>query len=584
MAFLRNLLAAILGTLVALGIVFVMFLIFVSLAGSQEPVRIPDDSVLELSFPYPINEYSGNDPGDPLAGLFDASQGLDEITKAIRLAAGDDRISGISLGGPYLLAGITQTRAIRQALAEFRETGKFVYAYGDFYMQKDYYLSSVADSVFLNPVGTVDFKGLAAEVLYFKEFQEKTGLQMEVVRHGKYKSAVEPFLSDSMSDDNREQLRELLASIWSSIREEISTSRGLSVDELDRIADGLLARTPERAVTSGLVDALIYRGEYDDLLARASGRGEDDPKIVTLQDYIRATKNKRLHTGDSRIAIVYAQGEIFYGEGGPDYIGQVRMQEVFKKVREDEDIKAVVLRINSPGGSALTSEIIWREIMETRKEKPVVVSLSDVAASGGYYMAVAGDRIVTEPTTITGSIGVFATIPNISGLSEKIGINAEQVGTHDMSVDYSFFEPMGDDFREVVREGIEDTYETFLQRVADGRGISVAQADSLAQGRVWSGTDAVRLGLADALGGMPEALDTAAELAGVESYRTLSLPKYKSGLERLMEDLGGAGEAAGQAALTDRLGAEWAGILEQIREQLQRKGVQARLPFILEIR
>ncbi|MBC2838887.1 signal peptide peptidase SppA [Robiginitalea sp. SC105] len=584
MAFLRNLLAAILGTLMALGIVFFMFLIFISLAGSEEPVNIKKHSVLELSFPYPVNEYAGNDPSDPLAGLFDVSQGLDEITKAIRLAADDDRIDGISLSGPYLLAGISQTRAIRQALADFRESGKFIYAYGDFFMQKDYYLSSVADSIFMNPAGQVEFKGLAAEVLYFQDFQDKTGVRMEVVRHGKYKSAVEPFLSDSMSEENRQQISELLGSIWSSIRGEIAASRGLEETELDRIADVLLARTPERAVSSGLIDGLLYEDEYNDLLATASGADDGDPIQVSLQDYIRATKGKRLYTGESRIAIIYAQGEILYGDGGPDFIGQAGMQEVFKRVRDDEDIKAVVLRINSPGGNALSSEVIWREITQTRKKKPVVVSLSDVAASGGYYMAVGGDRILAEPTTITGSIGVFATIPNISGLSEKIGVNAEQVGTHDLSVDYSFFEPMSDEFRKVLRDGIEDTYQTFLQRVADGRGISLARADSLAQGRVWSGTEAVRLGLVDSLGGMPEALDTAAELAGIDSYRTLSLPKYKSGLERLMEDLGGTGEAAQKAVLKNQLGDEWAQILGQIKAQMQRKGIQARLPFTLEIR
>lgn len=584
MAFLRNLLAAILGTLVACGILFVMFLIFLSLAGREEPVRIADGAVLELNFPYPVTEYSGYDPNDPLAGLFDASQGLDEITKAIRLAAEDDRIRGISLGGPYLLAGVSQTRAIRQAIADFRETGKFVYAYGDFFMQKDYYLSSVADSIFMNPAGTLDFKGLAAEVLYFEEFQEKSGLRMEVVRHGKYKSAVEPFLSDSMSEENRQQIGELLESLWSSVREEIAEGRGLPPDELDRIADGLLARTPRRAVEEGLLDGLRYRDQYDSLLARAVGSEVDDLEILPLQEYIRSTKNKRLHTGKSRIAIIYAQGEILYGEGGPDYIGQIRMQEVLKEVREDEDIKAVVLRINSPGGSALSSEIIWREIVETRKEKPVVVSLSDVAASGGYYMAVGGDRIVVEPTSITGSIGVFVTIPNMSGLSEKVGINAEQVGTHRMSSDYSFFEPMSEEFREVVRQDIEQSYQTFLQRVSSGRNISMERADSLAQGRVWSGKEAVRLGLADSLGGMPEALDLAAELAGVESYRTLSRPRYKSGLERLMEDLGGAGEAAGKTFVEQQVGAEWAEVLRQVSEQLKRKGLQARLPFTLEIR
>ncbi len=584
MAFLRNLLAAILGTLVAAGILFFMFLLFVSLMDSGDQVRVKPHSVLELSFPYPIDEYGGYNPDDPLAGLFDPSQGLNEITKAIALAAEDDRIDGISLNGTYLLSGIAQTRAIREALADFKSSGKFLYAYGDFMLQKDYYLSSIADSVFMNPAGTLDFKGLSAEILFFGDFQEQTGLKMEVVRHGKYKSAVEPFLGNEMSPENRQQVTELLESLWGSIRQEISESRGLPADSLDGIANSVAGRTPQGAVRTGLVDALLYRDQYLEKLLRASDSDAEEVPIVPLQEYIRAIKSKRQHTGDDRIAVIYAQGEIIYGDGGPDFIGHARMQEVLREVQDDDRIKAVVLRINSPGGSALSSEIIWREIKRTAEKKPVVVSLSDVAASGGYYMAVAGDRILAEPTSITGSIGVFITIPNISGLADKIGINAEQVGTHELSADYSLFEPLSPEFREVLRDGIEESYQNFLKCVAEGRNMSIARADSLAQGRIWSGEDAVRLGLADALGGMPEALQEAADLAELESYRLQLYPKYKSGLERIMEDLGGAGVTSGQALLEKELGAEWTQLLDELRGQLRREGLQARLPFSLEIR
>lgn len=582
MAFLRNFLASVLGTLFALGILFFMFVIFATLAGSGDEVRVKDHSVLKLEFPFPVTEHSGYDAEDPFSLFFDPTMGLDEITKALAVAKTDERISGISISSTYLMAGIAQTKALRDALLDFRESGKFVYAYGDVYMQKDYYLASVADSIFINPVGSMDFKGLAAEVLYFADFQDKTGLKMEVVRHGKYKSAVEPFLSDQMSDENREQIGDLIRSLWAGMRDGISESRNIPSEDLDRIADTLGARNPGMALAAGLVDGILYRDAYEGKLLRESGGSGDHPEQISLQRYMRYSRKKRVHSGKDEIAVIYAQGEILYGEGGPEYIGQGQMTKALKLAREDKDVKAVVLRVNSPGGSALTSEIIWRELQLTRKEKPVVVSLSDVAASGGYYLAVGGDRILAEPGTITGSIGVFVTVPNISGLSDKVGINAEQVGTHRFSMDYSFFEPMRDDFREILREGIDDTYRTFLQRVSDSRGITLAEADSLAQGRVWSGTEALEKGLVDALGGMPQALETAAEMAGITDYRIRALPRYKTGLERLMEDLSGT-QVTGGSWLEAELGADWAQALRELKNLLRQEGLQARLPFTLKI-
>ncbi len=584
MAFLRNLLASILGSLVAFGILFLMFLIFVSIAGAEEQVRIANNSVLELKFTRPVAEYATSDQEDPFAIFDEPTTGLNEITKAIALAAKDDRISGISLGGPYLVAGMSQTRSIRNAIADFKATGKFVYAYSDFYLQKDYYLSSVADSIFINPVGDLDFKGLAAEVLYFGDFQEQTGLKMEVVRHGKYKSAVEPFLSDTMSDENRSQLESLLESIWGQMRSEIAEGRNMSEADLDDIANGLLARSPEKAWSYGLIDGIMYRDEYDAKLLAATGSDKESPSLVSLQDYIKASRNKKVYTGEDRIAVIYAQGEILYGEGNQDYIGQGMMVSALKKARENDKVKAVVLRINSPGGSALSSEIIWREIRRTQEEKPVVVSLSDVAASGGYYLAVGADHILTEPTSITGSIGVFLTIPNIEGLSDKVGINAEQVGTHEYALDYSVFEPMREDFREILSEGVEETYQTFLERVAEGRGITVEQANELAQGRVWSGVQAVEIGLADELGGLPEALEKAAELAEIEDFRLQELPRYKTGLERFLEDMSASSQVNSSEIIEQELGSEWAGIFQSLKASLKREGMQTRLPFELKIR
>ena len=584
MKFLRNLLAAIMGCLIAFGIFFVMLVIFVSLLESaDEGVAIGKNSILELQLQQPISDYVGNNELDPFTGIFEQSQGLDEILHALEVAKNDDDIKGISINNNFIMAGLAQTQAIRKALRAFKESGKFIYAYSDFYMQKDYYLASVADSVFMNPVGALDFRGLSTEVLFFKDLQEKTGVKMEVIRHGKYKSAVEPFLSNEMSEANRTQLKELIGSLWNSMVSEISEGRNLSSTDLNTIADTLGGRTPKYAKASGLVDGILFYDEYEQKLRNATALNSDeDIKYVALNDYVKRSNKKITRKGDDKVAIVFAQGEILYGEGGPNVIGQGIINEAIIKARDDKRVKAIVLRINSPGGSALTSDIIWREIQLAKEKKPVVVSMGNVAASGGYYIAVGADKIYAEPTTITGSIGVFGTIPNITELAADIGINAEQVGTNKNSVEYSLFEPMTDDFRNVVLESIEQTYDTFLQRVAMGRGISVAEADSLGQGRVWSGVDAKRLGLVDELGTLEEAIAEAANLAGLETYGIKKFPKYKSGLERFLEDMSGA--QTKQQLIEEEIGTETYTILKQIKSVMEQKGVQARMPFVLDIK
>ncbi len=585
MNFLRNLLAAILGTLIALGMLFFMFLIFVSLANVDEGVVVKNNSIMELQTKYPISDYTGNKAADPFAGLFDKAQGLDEILHAIKIAKEDDRIRGISIKSNFIMAGISQTQAIRKALEDFKSSGKFIYAYGDVFLQKDYYLASVADSVYLNPVGSMDFKGLAAEVLFFKDLQEKTGVKMEVIRHGKYKSAVEPYLENEMSDANRTQIRELLASLWGSVLTDIAADRNIEVSNLNIIADTLGGRNPAYAKKAGLIDDILYMDEYESVLKYAVGIGkEEDLKYIGLSDYVKEANKKSLRSGKDKIAVIYAQGEILYGEGGPDYIGQGLINKALVKAREDKNVKAIVLRVNSPGGSALTSDIIWREVELAKKEKPVVVSMGDVAASGGYYIAVGADKIFAEPTSITGSIGVFGTIPNISELAANIGINAEQVGTNKNSVDYSLFEPMTNEFREIITVSIETTYQTFLSRVASGRNISMAQADSLAQGRVWSGMDAQRLGLVDEIGGLNDAIAEAADLAGISEYGVRKYPKYKSNFEMLMEDLSGTESKAEAFFLESGLGEEVYGVLKEIKSAIKQRGIQARMPFTLTIK
>ena len=586
MNFLRNLLAAIIGCLMAFGIVFIMFFVLLGLLGSDEDtVTVKENSVLELQLKRPISDYAGTNELSPFAGIFNGPQGLDEILHAIMVAKDDERIKGISLNNNFILAGLAQTQALRKVLEEFKASGKFIYTYGDFYTQKDYYLASVADSIFMNPVGALDFKGLSSEVLFYKDLQEKTGVKIEVIRHGKYKSAVEPFLENEMSDANRLQIKELIQSLWNAMVVDISVGRGISESNLNSIADTLGGRTPKYAVASGLLDGIVFFDQYESKISKALALSEGaDINYVKLDDYVSFSNKKNLNSGTGKIAVVFAQGEILYGEGGPDIIGQGIINKALIKAREDKNVKAIVLRVNSPGGSALTSDIIWREMELTKKVKPVVVSMGNVAASGGYYIAAGASKIFAEPTTITGSIGVFGTVPNISALAKDIGINAEQVGTNTNSIDYSLFDPMSDAFRNQIQESIEDTYTTFLERVAQGRGISIAQADSLAQGRVWSGVDAKRIGLIDELGTLEDAIAAAAQLAELETYGIKKYPKYKSGFERFMEDLEGASVHIKNKIISDEIGEESYRILKDIKSGTEQKGVQVRLPFTLNIK
>jgi len=586
MKFLRNFLASILGSLFAFGILFVMFLIFVSLVSSSEDaVAVKDNSILELQLQRPISDYTGSNELDPFAGIFEESQGLDEIIHAIEVAKNDDRIKGISINNNFIIAGLAQTQAIRRSLEDFKAEGKFIYAYADFFMQRDYYLASVADSVFINPVGVLDFKGLSTEVLYYKELQEKSGVKMEVIRHGKYKSAVEPYLENNMSEANRSQLTALLQSLWNSMVTDISETRSISESDLNVIADTLGGRTPNFAKLSGLVDDVVFYDQYENKLANALELKKDEKiNYSSLDDYVKYSNKKTLKTGDDKIAVVFAQGEIFYGEGGPNIIGQGIINEALIKAREDDKVKAIVLRVNSPGGSALTSDIIWREVELAKKVKPVIVSMGNVAASGGYYIAVGANKIFAEPTTITGSIGVFGTVPNLTELADNVGINAEQVGTNKNAVEYSLFEPMQESFKNQVQESIEETYETFLQRVSQGRGMTMAQVDSVAQGRVWSGTEALEIGLVDELGNLDDAISAAAEMAEIDTYGVKKFPKYKSGFERFMEDLEGASVKIKENLLKDEIGEEAYQVLKELQSFKKQSGVQARMPFALDIK
>jgi protease-4 len=584
MKFLRNLLASIFGTLIALGIIFMLFVLIASVLTESEKITVKKNSVLEIRLNAEIKDYApkSDDPFEELLGLSSKKMGLNDIVNAIENAKSDVNIKGISLYMLGINGGIAQTQAIRGKLLDFKESGKFINAYADFYDQKTYYLSSVADSVFVNPFGGVDFKGLSSEVLYYKDIEDKTGVKMEVIRHGKYKSAVEPFLYNEMSDNNREQISSFLKSIWNQMLVDVSKSRNKTIDELNFIADNLLARNSSLALENNLVDGEIYLDEYADKLKLAVGIStDDDLNKITLQDYISTGKGRIRSSASNKIAVIYAQGEILYGDGDENYIGQNLIINALRKAQDDKNIKAIVLRVNSPGGSALASELIWREMELASKKLPIVVSMGNLAASGGYYIACNADRIFAEPTTITGSIGVYGLIPNLNKLADNIGVNAEQVSTN-TGANYSVFEPMTDAFRTVSTEGVEQIYTTFIERVATGRDMLVKDVDSVAQGRVWSGVEALEKGLVDALGNLDDAVSYAAELADITDYKVRNYPNYKFDFEDKFNSFPFI--KSKEKMLIEEFGEEYYNTYQTLKQLSKVKGIQARLPFVLNIK
>lgn len=586
MDFLKRVLSTVTGIFVFFFLcIFFLFIVgyFISKIGEDDD-KIAKNSILELRLDFPILDNAGNVKFKDFSFLDDNKKdGLFDLVNAIDYAATDDNIRGISLEPKFTQAGVTQIKTLREALIRFKESGKFVTAYADIYTQLDYYLSSVADTIYISPVGDLDFRGLATELLYMKDLQEKSGVKMEVIRLGKYKSAVEPFLDNEMSDNNREQILSYLNSIWSSLRQEIGESRNISPEYLNEIADDLLARNPEQAVAVGLADQLAYYSEYEAGLRHAIGIKENqDIERIGLVSYTKKIGRQNAYKyNKDKIAVIYAQGEIVYGDGSVKKIGPKEMNEAIVKAKNDKAVKAIVLRVNSPGGSALTSDLIWKELEEAKKEKPVIVSMGDYAASGGYYIAAGADKIFAEPTTITGSIGVFGMLPNIKGLSEKIGIHAQQVTTNQNAIAYSLFEEMTDAQESVIRENILKVYDLFKKRVADGRGLTLEAVEEIAQGRVWTGEQAIEKGLVDELGGLDAALKYAAELEGLEAYQIKEYPEYQIDLDRIMRNYG-LSQTAEEFA-KEAVGEELYSILEQVKTQTERKGVQLLFPYSTKI-
>lgn len=578
MSFLKR----VLSTLVGLFIFFILgffILIFIAAAfggDSEDTVYVKPNSVLELTLDFPINDYQ-----DPV--IFkdfpslnkNEKNGLFNIVNAINYAATDSKIKGISIDNNIIMAGVPQIQALRDALLNFKTSGKFITTYGDIYTQKDYYLSSVADTIYANPVTVFEFKGLSTERMYYKDFEDKSGVKMEVIKLGKYKSAVEPFLLNEMSAENREQISIYLNSIWNTMKSQIAESRGLSEEKIDDIAENLLARNANLALQSGLIDKIVYHDEYLAALKQHVGiSASKELNTITIEDYAKHAdlRLKIENKSKDRIAVIYAEGEIIYGEGNKDLVGQGIMNKAIKEAREDKSVKAIVLRVNSPGGSAITSELIWRELELTKQVKPIIVSMGNVAASGGYYIACNANKIVAEPTTITGSIGVFGMLPNAKGLADKIGINAEQVSTHKNALTYSFLEPLSTEQRQFFMDGIYDVYDMFTQRVADGRGLTQERVKELGEGRVYTALDAKDIGLVDDIGGLDLALQYAAEAAGIEAYKVKEYPKIEMKLDEVFQNFGII--KSDESLLREQFGDEIYETLSKIKATTQRKGIQ----------
>jgi protease-4 len=585
MKFLGNVLATIIGLFIFFMLFFFGILIVGAVfGGDSEAIVVKNNSVIELNLEDIKYDYAGKYE-DPWISIFadKKSVGLTDVIKAIEDAKTDDDIKGISILNNQSTLGMAQSKALRDELLSFKKSGKFVMAYANSYTQKEYYLNSVASPIYINPVGDMDFKGLSAELMFFKDLQEKTGVKMEVIRHGKYKSAVEPFLENEMSDANREQVTALLNSVWNSVTADISKSRNISVDKLNEIANGLLARTPEMAKEQKLVDIIAYEDVYHNAIKKAlKVEKEEDYNKVSIFDYTKKMTTTGVSTDSkNQIAIIYAQGEIQSGEGDVNTIGEGSMRRSLQEARRNKDVKAIVLRIDSPGGSALTSDLIWRELELTKKVKPIVVSMGNYAASGGYYIACNANTIFAQNNTITGSIGVFGILPNFSELTNKIGIHTQQVKTHENAAPYSPFVPLDDKLKAVTLEGVEHIYKTFVTHVAEGRKMTFAQVDSIAQGRVWAGSEALKLGLVDRIGSLDDAINEAAVLAKVKTYKTQNYPEYKKDLNDLFADLPFA--QSKESFIKEEIGEENYKVLQQVKKLKSQKGVRMAMPFEINI-
>ncbi len=580
-SFFKMVFASMLGLFLSFILFFLFIVILVSAGSDSDKVEIKDNSVLHLTLTGPIPDRSSDNPFSSFSfdGLGETAMGLNDVLDNLEKAAANPSVKGIFLDLTNLMTGIATIEEIRNALLEFKKSGKFIYAYSEVFSQPTYYLATAADKIYLHPTGLAELKGLRSEILFFKGTLDKLGVEPLVFRHGKFKSAVEPFIQDKLSDSNREQVRTFLFSIWNHMLKGIASGRKLSEDELRKISSELLVTNAPAAKQYKLVDDLKYRDEVLEMLKTKTGAESIDKlELVTLNDIKDSEDTREKRKGD-KIAVVYAEGDIVDGEGQDGQIGSVDCSKAIRKARLDEKVKAVVLRVNSPGGSALASETIWREVVLTKKVKPVIVSMGNLAASGGYYIAAPADVIVASPNTITGSIGVFGLFFNGKGLANQLGVTIDTVKTTPMADIMSSSRGVTPREAEIIQAEIERIYDNFISRVAEGRKMSKADVDSIAQGRVWTGADAKRLKLVDEFGGLERAIELAAQKAKLDNYRIMELPFVKDPLEKILDKIGGKSK---EAAIESVLGESYK-YYKQVERVRNMRNYQTRMPYEIDV-
>ena len=586
-SFLKYTLATIVGIIISSVLMVIISFGFIGIiiSTSDKTVEVKSNSILHFKITQPIPDRDSNNPldGFDFTSLTLAPQvGLNQILNNIKKANTDDRIKGIYLEAGMYSPGIATVEEIRNALVDFKKSGKFIIAFSnDIMLQSNYYLCSVADRIYMNPAGIMEFWGLRSEVVFYKGAMEKLGIDMQIIRHGEYKSAIERFTSDHMSKESRKQTLAYMNSIWNGMVNQISKARNIPVKKLNKYADELAINNVRVALEANLIDSIKYQDEVLTELLQLSGVEKNHKlRLVSMSKYAKAPKGKTKGYTRDKIAIVYASGVIGFGEGTESSIGSVKYANSLRKARKDTNIKAIVIRVNSPGGNALASDIIWREADLARQVKPVVASFGNVAASGGYYIVATADTIVAQPNTITGSIGVFGTIPNTQKfLNDKLGITIDVAKTNKHSDFGAFYRPLNAAEKQFLRAGIEETYKTFVSYVAKGREMSFEEVDKIARGRVWSGIDAKEIGLVDILGGLDTAVEIAAEMAGLDNYRITSLPVQEDPYTKLFNELSGNVK---MRMISSELGEAYR-YYHDLNLLMGMDGIQTRLPYEIEI-
>ena len=583
--FIKFTFASLLGVLLA-GIVFAILGI-VSMVGmmasSDTETVVKENSIFMLKLNGTLSERASENPFQSFLGEENTNYGLDEILSSIQKAKDNENIKGIYLHAEALETSFASLEEIRSALMDFKESGKWIVAYGDQYDQGTYYLASTADKIIVNPQGSIAWHGLASQVVFFKDLLGKLGVDMQIFKVGTYKSAVEPFIATEMSPANREQTTAYITSIWNKLLEDISASRNLSVDSLNYYADQMMDLRPAQDyITYGMADTLMYKDEVLSYLKNMSNREADESlRTLSLEDMKNVKRNVPKDKSGNIIAVYYAYGEIDNSTSTDEGIDSKKVCRDLRKLREDETVKAVVLRVNSPGGSAYGSEQIWNEVVKMTAEKPVVVSMGDYAASGGYYISCAADCIVANPTTLTGSIGIFGMFPNMEKLfSDKLGLNFDMVKTNKLADMGDLTRPFNAAESEIMQNYINNGYKLFVKRCADGREMTTEAIEKIAEGRVWTGATANELGLVDELGGLDKALEIAAEKAGVEAYSTITYPA-KEGMFSSLLNQSKNDYIEGQ--LEESIG-EYYHQFKFIKNLKEADPVQARLPFEMIIK